>query len=118
MSGQHHDIPPRKEPLGSSEQKAGWAPDQVWKSQGKKSFVFAGVRAMTLAGRPTINMASFHLIKCLLLQEMFQAELVYHNKIIFRLPKTSLNAKLHKKRKIGRPNVRWFDKVQTDIQTL
>jgi len=60
-------------------------------------------------------MASFHLIKCLLRQEMFQAEL---NEIIFRLPQTSLNAKLDKKRKIGRPKLRWFDNVQTDIQTL
>jgi hypothetical protein len=31
------------------------------------------------------------------LQEMFQAELVYLNEIIFRPPKTSLNAKLDKK---------------------
>jgi hypothetical protein len=60
-------------------------------------------------------MASFHFINCLLLQEMFQAELDYLNEIIFRLPKTSLNAKLDKKRKIGRPKLKWFDNVQTDI---
>jgi len=46
---------------------------------------------------------------------MFQAEL---DEIIFRLPKTSLNAKLDKKQKIGRPKLRWSDNVQTDIQTL
>ena len=36
----------------------------------------------------------------------------------FRLPKKILNAKLDKKRKIGRPKLRWFDDVQTDIRTL
>ena len=36
----------------------------------------------------------------------------------FRLPKKIFNAKLDKKRKIGRPKLRWFDDVQTDIRTL
>jgi hypothetical protein len=36
----------------------------------------------------------------------------------FRLPKKILNAKLDKKWKIGRPKLRWFDDVQTDIRTL
>jgi hypothetical protein len=36
----------------------------------------------------------------------------------FRLPKKILNAKLDKKRKIGRPKLRWFDDVQTDIRIL
>jgi hypothetical protein len=36
----------------------------------------------------------------------------------FRLPKKILNAKLDKKRKFGRPKLRWFDDVQTDIRTL
>jgi hypothetical protein len=36
----------------------------------------------------------------------------------FRLPKKILNAKLDKKRKIGRPKLRRFDDVQTDIRTL
>jgi hypothetical protein len=36
----------------------------------------------------------------------------------FRLPKKILNDKLDKKRKIGRPKLRWFDDVQTDIRTL
>jgi hypothetical protein len=36
----------------------------------------------------------------------------------FRLPKKILNAKLDKKRKIGRSKLRWFDDVQTDIRTL
>ena len=49
---------------------------------------------------------------------MFQTELVYLNEIIFQLPKKILNAKLDKKRKIGRPKLRWFDNVQTDIQKL
>jgi hypothetical protein len=35
-----------------------------------------------------------------------------------RLPKKILNAKLDKKRKIGRPKLRRFDGVQTDIRTL
>jgi hypothetical protein len=34
------------------------------------------------------------------------------------LPKKILNAKLDKKQKIGRPKLRWFDDVQTDIRTL
>jgi hypothetical protein len=36
----------------------------------------------------------------------------------FRSPKKILNAKLDKKRKIGRPKLRWFDDVQTDIRIL
>jgi hypothetical protein len=36
----------------------------------------------------------------------------------FRLPKKILNAKLDKKRKMGRPKLRWFDEVQTYIRTL
>ena len=36
----------------------------------------------------------------------------------FRLPKKILNAKLDKKRKIGRPKLRWFDNIRTDIRTL
>jgi hypothetical protein len=36
----------------------------------------------------------------------------------FRLRKEILNAKLDKKQKIGRPKLRWFDDVQTDIRTL
>jgi hypothetical protein len=36
----------------------------------------------------------------------------------FRLPKKILNAKLDKKRKIGRLKLRRLDDVQTDIQTL
>jgi hypothetical protein len=36
----------------------------------------------------------------------------------FRLPKKILNAKLDKKRKIGRPKLRWFDDVQTHRRTL
>jgi hypothetical protein len=36
----------------------------------------------------------------------------------FRLPKKILNDKLDKKRKIGRPKLRWFGDVQTDIRTL
>jgi hypothetical protein len=36
----------------------------------------------------------------------------------FRLPKKILNAKLDKKRKIGRPKLRQFDDIQTDIRTL
>jgi hypothetical protein len=36
----------------------------------------------------------------------------------FRLPKKILSAKLDKKRKIGRPKLRWFDDVQTDIKNI
>ena len=36
----------------------------------------------------------------------------------FRLPKKILIAKLDKRRKIGKPKLRWFDDVQTDIRTL
>jgi len=40
VNGQHRDLPPRKEPIGTSEQKAGWALEQVWKSQGEKNILY------------------------------------------------------------------------------
>ena len=85
---------------------------------GEKIFCICRGSNHDSTGRPAINVASFHFIKCFLLQEMFQAELLYLHKIIFRQPNTSLNAKVDKKRKIGRPKLRRFDKVQTDTQTL
>jgi hypothetical protein len=36
----------------------------------------------------------------------------------FRFPKKILYAKLDKKWKTGRPKLRWFNDVQTDIRTL
>jgi len=81
------------------------APEQVRKCRvwGWGIFCISRDSNHDLSGRPAIDMASFHLIKCLLQQQMFQAEL---DEIIFRLPKTSLNAKLDKKQKIGRPKLR------------
>ena len=46
---------------------------------------------------------------------VFRIGTVIHN---FRLPKKIFKAKLDKKRKIGRHNLKKFDDVQTDVRTL